>query len=346
LARPRDGGWIGARPDAGLWAPAARLDVASAAHEQVRAWGLASFVPAHDVRAHDATAVVAANDCTLRQVDHYHVRRVSLDMEPLRRDGPAGRALRDLVANPTDRDRQSAFLRQLERLGGPSPDPGPTTRGMAASPTARIRVNSADVVQRGDGSRLNANTHYHVRETVLPVAELLRGNRDLVESFAAALRPDAAPGQQAAVLRGLLSSAGAVDDLALLQHADGLPRADTSLLSLFGWTRVDRASAVMLGTGNRLETSMRLDRATLRPGTVVRDLDRLGRHVRPAPVDRAEAHPRRTPEPEVRPARTTDRGLPAPAPSTRFPAQAPPIPSREEPGRLPDRPGRIRGISR
>jgi hypothetical protein len=288
-------------------APAARLDVAAPGHAQVRTCGLASFIPAHHVHARKSTAVVTANDCTLRSVDHYHVRRVSLDFDPLLRDRAAFNALRLLADNPHDPALRAAFERHLDRLAGPRPAPGQTQESLPVTASAVATVTSSDVVQQGDGSTLNATTNYHLRETFIPIVEILQHNKDLVPAFAASLASDAPPAESARVLRALLAASGDVEDLDLLAHADvdGALPPDTSVLSLFGWTTVSRASAIMLGTGNVLETRMELDRPGLRRSDVLQDMARVRTKME---------HTTRLPElPAAAPPRPSSSAPPSPA---------------------------------
>ncbi len=63
--------------------PAAILDVAAPVHGRVGVIGLARFFPAHTVHAQRSTAVVTGNYCELRSVDHYHIHRVSVSLDPL-----------------------------------------------------------------------------------------------------------------------------------------------------------------------------------------------------------------------------------------------------------------------
>jgi hypothetical protein len=298
-------------------APAARLDVAAPGHAQVRTCGLASFIPAHHVHARKSTAVVTANDCTLRSVDHYHVRRVSLDFDPLLRDRAAFTALRLLADNPHDPALRAAFERHLDRLAGPRPAPGQTQESLPVTASAVATVTSSDVVQQGDGSTLNATTNYHLRETFIPIVEILQQNKDLVPAFAASLASDASAAESARVLRALLAASGDVEDFDLLAHADadGVLPSDTSVLSLFGWTTVSQASAVMLGTGNVLETRMELDRPGLRRSDVLHDIARVRTKIE---------HTTRLPDlPAAAPPRPSFSAPPSPA--------APPSPHRPGP---------------
>jgi hypothetical protein len=80
-----------------------------------------------------------------------------------------------------------------------------------------------------------------------------------------------------------MRAGNATDDLALLNHATGLPEADASILSLFGIARVDRASAVLVGSGNELLTSTDVHRPGLSRTSIVGDLARIARTVKPPP---------------------------------------------------------------
>ena len=114
-----------------------------------------------------------------------------------------------------------------------------------------------------------------VEESELPIVDLLARNRSLVRSLAAAAGEIKRGGATQAFLRAALRSAGRADDLALLEHSSDLRSPDTLLFGLFGADIVDRASAVMVGSGNELRTGMTMDRGRLSAGTVLDDLDRI-----------------------------------------------------------------------
>jgi hypothetical protein len=262
--------------------PAARLDVASPAHGQVRTCGLARFFPAHTIHAQRSTAVVAGNNCTLQSVDHYHVHRVSVSLDPLLTDGPAREALQQLLRAPHDSARIADFQRALRRLSTASADRGPTHDSTSARPSHVTSVMASTAVQQGDGSRMNVTSRYVVEESVLPIVDLLAEDKDLVRSFAEALLEDQPGPGRVAFLRDLRRVCGSVDDLALLDHARDLDASDTHLLCLFGFAFADQASAVMIGSGNELVVRMQVDHPGLSQGDVLADLVQLRRDSAPS----------------------------------------------------------------
>jgi len=228
----------------------ARLTAAGPAHSGVRVSGLGRFVPAHTV-----------HDCALQAVDHYHVYRARVSMRPLLESGPARQALRALLDNPDGSSAVSAFQQALKPLRTP-PRPGHDAR-----------VSVAVSVQQCDGSRRSANTHYVVEESVLSLVDLLARDADLVRSFARALAEPQPGGHTAEFLRGALRAAGRSGDLDLLTGAAGLPaQADASIFAFFGSSVVDNATAIMIGTGNRLDPGTGLHRPDASHGDLRADL--------------------------------------------------------------------------
>ena len=94
----------------------ATLDVAAPSHGRVRVSGLARFFPAHTIHARRSTAVVTADGCELRSVDHYHVHRVSVSLDALMEPGAAGHsALQHLLEDPTG-SGIAEFQRAMQRI--------------------------------------------------------------------------------------------------------------------------------------------------------------------------------------------------------------------------------------
>jgi len=333
--------------------PAARLDVASPAHGQVRAWGLARFFPAHTIHAQRSTAVVAGNNCRLQSVDHYHVHRVSVSLDPLLSDGRAGRALQRLLRAPADSGRTADFQREMRQLSTATPDRAPTRTSMQVRPSHVTSITSSTAVQQGDGSRMNVVSRYVVEESVLPVADLLAADRSLVRSLAQSLLEQQPGPGRAAFLRDLRRVSGGVDDLALLDHATDLETRDTWFASLLGFATVTSASAVMVGSGNELVTGMRLEHPRLGRADVLADLAQLRREidVPASPPDTMPAAPVRTPA--FLPAQGLPaQGLPAQGlpsldlpsldlPSLDLPAPAPPPAAQARPDRTSTTPGLV-----
>lgn len=249
------------------------LQVASPSHGQIRVGGLARFFPAHTVHTQQSTAVVAGDHCKLESTDHYHVRRVQVSLDPLLPGSRGYAALQDLLKNPTG-SGVARFQRAMRRLSG-SPKNGETRANLPVQVGHFTSVTSSTGVQQGDRCRTSAKTHYMVEESKLPVIDLLAHDRALVRSLVAAAK---GPGRGPATrtfLRDVLRAADRKDDLALLDHANGLRGPTTSIFGLFGVDVVKRASAVMVGTGNRMRTATRVHRGCLSPGTVLNDLSRI-----------------------------------------------------------------------
>jgi hypothetical protein len=75
------------------------LEVASPSHGQVRVSGLARSCPARAAMIRGSAVVAAGDNCTLRSVDHYHVRRVEMPLQALLEPGsPARAALLELIS--------------------------------------------------------------------------------------------------------------------------------------------------------------------------------------------------------------------------------------------------------
>jgi hypothetical protein len=259
--------------------PAARLDVASPAYGQVRANGLAELFPANTVHAQRSTAVVAGNDCELQSVTHYHVRSASLDPGRLATDGAARDALREAVADPSDR-RIDALQAELNRLCEPTPDSRTTRRSVPVRARHTVSVSRSEAVQIGDGSTMKVDSRIVVEQTRLPIVDLLARDKALTRAYVESLR-EPSPGPATARFLGrVVDASRTVNDRTVLDHAKGLPRSDTSLLSLFGLAVVDRADAVMIGSGNRLRTRSEVHRPGLSRGTVLKDLAKVGDRAR------------------------------------------------------------------
>jgi hypothetical protein len=258
----------------------ARLQVASPAHGRVRAWGTSRFVAANTVHVSGAAGVVAGNDCRLRSVDHYHVNRVSVSFAPLLRDGAAKAALRALLLAPEDSAAIGRLQRHARRLAGAGSGGGTTEVAVAARPAVSTSIVSCDAVQVGNGSTMTATTHHIVRDSELPIVDLLAGNANLVRLFAHALTADESGPERAAFLAKLRLVAGTVDDLAVLDHATGLDAGNSRIVGFFGPTVVRGAAAAMIGSNNELEATMRLDRPGVGRRDLVSDLAKLRRQLR------------------------------------------------------------------
>jgi hypothetical protein len=284
----------------------ATLDVAAPSHGRVRISGLARFFPAHTIHARRSTAVVTADDCELRSVDHYHVHRVSVSLDPLVRLGAPGHsALQHLLKDPTG-SGIAEFQRAMQRISDP-----PEQHQVQASVPVRFNrftsVTSSEVVQQGPGSHAKLATHYLVEEYELPIIDLLASDRSLVRSLVAAIADETRQGSATReFLRDTLRCAGRADDLALLEHSAGLHAPDTLLFGFFGVDIVDQASVVMVGTGNRLRQDMKVDRGRVRAGTVLNDIDRIREQGALARADRSpEPAPTRPPPISPRPRLTS-----------------------------------------
>jgi hypothetical protein len=262
--------------------PAARLDVAAAPHGEVRSYGWAELFPAGTVHAHRSTAVVAGNNCLLESSTHYHVQRASMSAGRLATDRAAREALRRAAEDPSER-RIDDLMRELKRIDAPTPAHGPAQRSVPLRARHTTYISGAEAAQVGDGSRMTVNTRFVVEETHIPLVGLLAADRELTRAFVASLREPAPGAATSHFLAHVLAAAGGVDDRMILEHAQGVPRPDTRLLSIFGMARVDRAEAVMVGSNNQLRTHTTIHRPGLGRHTVLHDLAKLAEHARPAP---------------------------------------------------------------
>jgi hypothetical protein len=269
----------------------ATLEVAASAHGRVHVAGLARLFPAHTVHAQRSTAVVAANNCELQATDHYHIHRISVSLVDLLRPGSPGHAaLRSLLLDPSANGitRFQSSMRQLAA----SPERQDTQVSVPVRAGYRASVTGAEAVHLGDGSRMNVASRYIIEHAELPIIDLLAWDKTLVQSLLeAAAEPIAGPASSR-FLRNALRTAGRTDDLDLLDHGS-IPRApSTSVFGLFGVDVVDRASAVMVGSGNELTTSMKVHRGGLARGTIA---DELGKVRAAAEVARQQAGGRPAP---------------------------------------------------
>ncbi|MGW4940824.1 hypothetical protein ACWEOZ_04435 [Actinoplanes sp. NPDC004185] len=220
------------------------LDVASPAHDQVNVAGARTFFRPGHVTATDAAAVVVANDCKLESVDHYHLRRVSLDCASLYRDAAALDAFAAMVAEPTEASIQD-FRDQLRRIAEPVPESGPRSYRERVAARVNTHLDHPDVAVLGDESQVRSATRYHVHETVVPLVDLLHQDEDLVRALAAG--PDGPDRGQP-----IMDVLGRVDDSALLRYAMSGEGEGVTVRRSPGARRVDLAAAVMVGAGNTL----------------------------------------------------------------------------------------------
>lgn len=308
--------WLGALGDAldeDLDVPRRRtpmwLDVASPPHGRVNVRGLRTHFEAGHVTAGDSDVVVQADDCRLDAIDHYHVRRVSLDCTSLYRDPAVIEAFVAVMLDPSDRN-VGAFAALLRGLVGPPVETGEALHREAIAPHATSLAEHSGLVVQGDGTTLSSTTHYHVRETVIPLAELLNARPELIRSLAAALRPETGAADP---LAEILSAVGALEIHDLLRRATGLDDGVTEVSRSFGGTRVDLAAAVLVGCGNELRRRSEIDVAP-----------RLGGHL--AKFDRAVA--RRYATVAAAEPKPAEQDRPGESPIQRPPERRPAAPDR------------------
>jgi hypothetical protein len=251
----------------------ATLEVAAPSHGRAHVPVLARFFPAHTVHARRSTAVVAGDHCQLKSVDHYHVHRLSLSLDPLLKPGSAGHAaLQKLLANRAE-SGFAQFRRSMQDIAY-SPEHRETRASVPVREDPHTVATSSGSVQMGDGSHTSVTTHYLVDESELQIVELLARDRDLARSLVKAVDEPEPGAATRAFLRDAARSAGRTDDLALLDQCTGLRVQGTSIYWLFGVDAVSGASAVMVGKDNELRTGMRVDRGGLSRSTLLADLGR------------------------------------------------------------------------
>lgn len=240
------------RPDYGP----ARLLVAAAGGGEVAVGGW--ITPAHIVHATRADNVIVGDHCTLRQTEHHHFDRVSVTTQDVFDNKRVRRTLADLVAHPKSAGRDVAFRRALAKTLRTREAAQPTDLPLAARHTDVI--TRSGVVQVGSHAELTTETPVHVRETLLPLAELLVESRQLRRAFVEALRdPNATGSPTRAFLAQMLKQARCTDHLRLLSHAAESGVYDASVFGLFGFTRVSNAGAVLAGAGNTLIRGIEID---------------------------------------------------------------------------------------
>jgi hypothetical protein len=222
------------------------------------------------------------------------VHRITVSLDALA-EGAAGRALRNLLETPTDSGRITAFQNALRALTSPA-DHGPTQVSAPVRISHVTSVMSSDYVQVGDGARMNTKSRYVIEESELPIIPLLASDRKLVESFARALGQDSFTDATMTFLGDLAHACGDISDLDLIDNATDLQSRDALLCGLFGVAVVDRAHAVMIGSGNALESDMRVDRPSLSRGDLVTDIAMLSELLAPPATADEQAEP---PEPPV-----------------------------------------------
>jgi hypothetical protein len=244
------------------------LDVASPAHGQVNVAGARTFFHPGHVAATDAAAVVVADDCTLDAVDHYHLRRVSLDCGSLLRDRDAVESFAVMLTDPSDENIR-VFRQQLRRIVSPVPEPGRQVYRERVATTVTTHLDGPDVAILGDESQVRSKTLYHVRETVVPLADLLHQREDLIRALAA--RPDDANRETP-----IMAALAEIEDAALLRYAWDTGETPTTVRRWWKTRQVDLAAAIMVGAGNTLTRSSEIEAGRPRAGNLAR-FDRLVR---------------------------------------------------------------------
>lgn len=236
------------------------LDVASPAHGQVNVAGARTFFRPGHVAATEASAVVVANDCRLEAVDHYHLRRVSLDCGSLYRDEAAVESFAAMLAEPSEESIQ-AFREQLRRIASPAPEPGRQVYRERVAARVNTHLDHPDVAVLGDESHVRSTTRYHVRETVVPLADLLYEREDLIRALAA--------GQgDAGLEKPIVDAIGEVEDVALLRYATNLDAGHSTVRRSLDTRRVDLAAAMMVGAGNTLTRGSEVEAGRARAGNL------------------------------------------------------------------------------
>lgn len=304
----------------------ATLQVASPSHGEVRVSGVARFFPARAVHARESTAVVTADHCTLQSRDHYHIQRVSVSLDPIVEPGSSGHAAFQQLLKDLSGSSITQFQRSMQRIVSPTGQ-----RETQASVPIRLdpvtTVTDSDVVQQGPGSRTKVTTHCIIETSELPIIDLLARDRGLVRSLAVAATANEAGRGPATrtFLHDTLRSAGRADDLALLEHSEGLDAPDTLLFGLFGVDIVDRASAVMVGSDNHLDQDMKVHRGRFSTGTVLDDLARIREQAaQNTTLQLPEPSGNRPLQPSPRPFPSPIERIPAPG-ETRQPNPPPPF---------------------
>jgi hypothetical protein len=252
----------------------ATLKVAAPSHGQVHVPVLARFFPAHTVHARKSAAVVAGDHCQLQSMDHYHVHRLSLSLDPLLNPGSPGHAALQELLKDRSENGLTRFQERMQAIAD-TPEHRETQASVPVRDNPHTLVTSAQSVQRGDGSRTNVTTHYLVDEAELHIVELLARDRELARSLVAAVDEPESGAATRKFLRDAARSAGRTDDLALLDHCTGLRERDTSIYWLFGVNAVSGASGVLIGRDNELRTDMRVDRGGLSRSTLLADLGQI-----------------------------------------------------------------------
>ncbi|MEV4641417.1 hypothetical protein AB0J80_29140 [Actinoplanes sp. NPDC049548] len=234
--------------------PPLRLQVVAPAHDRLVVWEAWGRAEPRRVTTTDTGAVVQANNCRLEAEEHYRVRRISLDCEPLYRPAVLD-AFAAMMADPS-RANHEAF-RSLVAAGRPEPAAGEVREyGRDLAPTTALIADGADVVAQGDGTRLTSTTCYHVEEAAIALTDLLVDNRELVEAMAAQFAGrSSAAGDPLRIIRGMVAGLGDSD---LLTYADELQRGAEVTRNVFD-IGVNLAGAVMVGYGNKLSHTSRVD---------------------------------------------------------------------------------------
>jgi hypothetical protein len=243
------------------------LDVAAPTHLQVdveRGWAL---FHADRVRARCSDTVVVADRCELEAVDCYRIKRLSLDARGIYDDPAAFKAFTDVLENPSG-ETVRAFRRELKRITERAAGPAERQYRERVSAQARTQVTRSELVVLGDDSTVRGVTRYQVRETVVPLAELLRDDKDLIWAIAGRHGGNAPNRGADSIQRPVLDALRQIEDNVVLRHTRQADRNTTVWRALD--TRVDLASAVMVGAGNHLIRGAEVERGHVRAGNLGR----------------------------------------------------------------------------
>jgi hypothetical protein len=217
------------------------------------------LTPARIVHATKSENVVVGNDCTLETTEHHHLDRVVVSLEGIFESPRVLAAIDNLRSKGYTPALDAAFKRALrDTLVERGHDPGTLDTPLAPE---HVNVTTrSGVVMVGEGSHFETETPVFVRETVLPVAELLYGDVGLRRAFVETLREPGFPGPATAhFLVGLMQAANDVDDLHLLDFAGATGVYDAAVFGLFGFTRVSNAGVVLAGAGNSVVRGVEVD---------------------------------------------------------------------------------------
>ncbi|MGH4010015.1 MAG: hypothetical protein ACRDTH_17995 [Pseudonocardiaceae bacterium] len=147
---------------------------------------------ASGVKFVDNARVVIGDDIKVGLSSKYRIAKVEVDAERMMESlSPrAQKALRDLIANPSDATANERFRRELRPPEGPAvPSAGDLQHKSVVSAPVNVTTIDCDVVAIGDKQTHNVTIKHRVARASLDIAGIMKDSAELTSAFARQLSP-------------------------------------------------------------------------------------------------------------------------------------------------------------